>query len=49
MKGKKPTNNQRKVIERNGLDPTRWYVQKDTPNRMQVVDTHSGETKELSK
>lgn len=35
--GKKPTYEQRKVIQQFGLNPTEWLVVKDTPTEMVLV------------
>lgn len=37
-RGKKPTREQRKMIEKNGLSANDWYVSKDTPNVMELVN-----------
>lgn len=49
MMKKKPTYNQRKWIERNKLDPKKWYIQKDTPEFMQIVHVDSQETRTINK
>lgn len=49
MKGKRPTRNQRLVLEKNGLDTYKWLVQKDTPTMMQVIHTDTKEIKTLNK
>ena len=38
MKGKKPTYEERKLIERAGLDTYEWLVQKDTSSIIQLVN-----------
>lgn len=38
--GKKPTYEQRKVIEALGLDAHDWLVSKDTPREMVLVHRH---------
>lgn len=43
--GKKPTREQRKLIERWGLDAHNWFVIKDTPDKMEIVHRHSDRTK----
>ena len=42
--GKKPTYEQRKLIERWGLDTYTWLVVKDTPEEMLIVHRHSDKT-----
>ena len=42
--GKKPTYEQRKLIERWGLDAHDWLVIKDTPEQMEIVHRHSDKT-----
>lgn len=42
--GKKPTYNQRKLLEKWRLDTRVWLVVKDTPNEMVVVHRHSDKT-----
>ena len=37
MKGKKPTYEERKMIEKAGLDTYEWLVQKDTSSIIQLV------------
>ena len=49
MRAKKPTYQQRKILEQNKLDTTIWYVQKDTPEFMQVKHVKTGEEKTLMK
>ena len=49
MQARKPTYNQRKTIEKNGLDPQEWYVEKDTADMMQVRNTRTEERKTLQK
>lgn len=43
--GKKPTREQRKLMERWGLDAHNWFVVKDTPEQMELVHRHSDKTK----
>ena len=38
MKGKKPTYEERKLIERAGLDTYQWLIQKHTSEIIQVVN-----------
>ena len=42
--GKKPTREQRKLMEKWKLDPAVWLVTKDTPDRMELVHRHSDKT-----
>lgn len=42
--GKKPTYNQRKLLERWRMDTRVWLVVKDTPTEMVVVHRHSDKT-----
>ena len=42
--GKKPTYEQRKLIEQWGLDAHHWLVTKDTPKQMEIVHRHSDKT-----
>lgn len=43
--GKKPTREQRKLIQKWRLDPAVWLVVKDTPERMELVHRYSDKTK----
>jgi hypothetical protein len=45
--GKKPTVQQRKLIQSKGLDPSVWFVTKDTPKQMELVHRHSDRTKRV--
>ena len=45
--GKKPTVAQRKLISSKGLDPTVWFVTKDTPKHMELVHRYSDRTKRV--
>lgn len=45
--GKKPTYNQRKLIEKWGLDAHNWRVVKDTSTEMLIVHIHSDKTKRV--
>lgn len=45
--GKKPTREQRKLIEKWKLDPAVWLVTKDTPDRMELVHRYSDKTKRV--
>jgi len=42
--GKKPTREQRKLIESNKLNPADWLVVKDTPELMVLVHRFSDKT-----
>ncbi len=42
--GKRPTREQRKLIEQWGLDAHDWLVTKDTPEQMEIVHRHSDKT-----
>lgn len=42
--GKKPTREQKKLIQRWGLDPAVWFVVKDTPEEMLLVHRYSDKT-----
>lgn len=42
--GKKPTVQQRKLIQSKRLDPAVWLVTKDTPERMELVHRYSDKT-----
>ena len=42
--GKKPTREQRKLMEKWHLDAHDWFVVKDTPTEMWVVHRHSDKT-----
>ena len=42
--GKKPTREQRKVLEQNKLNPADWLVVKDTPESMTIVHRYSEKT-----
>lgn len=42
--GKKPTREQRKLLQKWGLDPLVWLVVKDTPEQMVLVHRHSDKT-----
>jgi hypothetical protein len=41
---KKPTREQRKMIEHYNFDAHDWFVIKDTPTEMQMVHRHSDKT-----
>lgn len=42
--GKRPTREQRKLMEKWKLDPAVWLVTKDTPERMELVHRYSDKT-----
>ena len=42
--GKRPTVQQRKLIQKNGLDPAVWLIVKDTPETMMLVHRYSDRT-----
>lgn len=43
--GKRPTVQQRKLIQSKGLDPAVWLVVKDTPEIMELVHRYSDRTR----
>ena len=45
--GKKPTVAQMKLMVKWKLDPTMWFVVKDTPERMELVHRHFEKTKKI--
>ncbi len=45
--GKKPTREQRKLIQEKRLDPAVWLVVKDTPERMELVHRYSDKTQRV--
>lgn len=45
--GKKPTREQRKLIQAMRLDPAVWLVVKDMPDRMELVHRYSDKTKRI--
>lgn len=49
MKGKNPTREQRKILFKNGLDSCNWLVQKDTPDKMQLIHRDTKEVKVVFK
>ena len=49
MKAKKPTYQQRKLIERENLDTYKWYVQKDSPQEMQIKNVETEEIRIIQK
>lgn len=42
--GKKPTREQKKLIQKWGFDPAVWLVTKDTPEKMELVHRYSDRT-----
>lgn len=42
--GRKPTREQRKLMQKCELTPANWLVVKDTPTEMHVVHRHSDNT-----
>lgn len=42
--GKKPTREERKIMERWGLKAADWLVTKDTPEAMTLVHRHNDKT-----
>ena len=42
--GRKPTVQQRKLIQKWKLDPAMWLVVKDTPEQMELVHRYSDKT-----
>lgn len=42
--GKKPTREQRKLVQKQGLDPAVWLIVKDTTDRMELVQRYSDRT-----
>lgn len=49
MQAKKPTREERRIIEHNKLDPRKWYVQKSSSTILQIVNTETKEVKVLNK
>ena len=47
--GKRPTWNQRKVLEAWGLNPLDWLVSKDTPTEMVLIHRYTSTTKTIAK
>ena len=45
--GKKPTREQRKLMEKWKLDSAMWLVVKDMPDRMELVHRHFDKTKKI--
>ena len=42
--GKKPTREQKKLMQKWKLDPAVWLVTKDTPEKMELVHRYSDKT-----
>lgn len=47
--GRKPTYEQRKLIQRWGLNTTEWLVAKDTSTEMVLVHRHTNQCKTIPK
>ena len=45
--GKKPTREQRKLLEKWKLDSSMWLVVKDTSERMELVHRHFDKTRKI--
>lgn len=45
--GKKPTREQRKLLQQWKLDPAVWLIVKDTPDQMELVHRYSDRTTKL--
>ena len=45
--GKKPTVQQRRMMEKRGLDSRVWLVVKDTPQNMELVHRHRDRTRRV--
>ena len=45
----KPTREQRKLIERCGMDAHDWFVIKDTPTEMQIVHRNNNTMQTIQK
>lgn len=45
--GKKPTREQRKLLQKWKLDTNSWLVVKDTPTEMHLVHRHFDKTKKI--
>jgi hypothetical protein len=48
-KGKKPTYEQRKIMQRNGIDTYMWLVQSETPNELRIIHRETKEVKVIDK
>lgn len=49
MNGKKPTREQRKIIQAAGLDTWKTLVQKDGKDYMQVINVETGKVDQIRK
>lgn len=49
MQGKKPSYEERKILQAEGLDTYVWLVQKNSPKFIQIVNKETGEIKKLEK
>lgn len=49
ISGRKPTYEERKIINCAKLDTYKWLVQKNTPTFLQLINRESGEVKILEK
>lgn len=49
IRGRKPTRDERKVLEKNKLDTYVWLIQSNNPSYLQVVNRDTGEVKQLAK
>lgn len=45
--GKKPTREQKKLIQKWKMNPENWLVVKDTPDQMLLVHRHSDKTTKI--
>lgn len=46
---KRPTRAQKKVIEQHKLNPSNWFVERDTPTEMVIVHRETGTVKVIQK
>ena len=46
IRGVKPTLNQAKIIQRNGLDHTQWLVKKVRSDRLECIHRETGQLKD---
>jgi hypothetical protein len=46
---KRPTRAQKKVIEQHKLNPSNWFVERDTPAEMVIVHRGTGTVKVIRK
>lgn len=49
MQGKKPTYQERKILEANGYDPMEWLIQKNAVDFIQIVNRETKEEKVIQK